>query len=267
MSSRMHDDELERTLTDIGQRLAYPRSTALTSAVRERIAARPRPSWRDRVTGRSLAPALVTVALLLFVTALALPGVQAAARDFLRLRGIDLFPVASVPAVTPRPSTTASGTAFAPGDRVSLAEARARTHFTIALPASLGQPDEVYVQTANTGEHVTVVYRERPGIPVSPASGVAAVVVELRGGVESGFFAKGIGPDTRIEDVTIDGARGYWLEGAPHFFFYRSPDGAIIQETFRLAGNTLLWERDGLVYRLEAQVSKAQALELAASFR
>ena len=38
-------------------------------------------------------------------------------------------------------------------------------------------------------------------------------------------------------------------------------------ETLRLAGNTLLWEQDGVTFRLEAQVSRDDALRIAASFR
>jgi hypothetical protein len=58
------------------------------------------------------------------------------------------------------------------------------------------------------------------------------------------------------------------MEGQPHQVFYTSNSGtSFITDTLRLAGNTLIWEQNGLVMRLEAQVDKATALRIAASFR
>ena len=58
-----------------------------------------------------------------------------------------------------------------------------------------------------------------------------------------------------------------WLEGTPHQFFYRDSAGNPSPETLRLAGNTLLWEQDGVTFRLEAQVARDEALRIASSFR
>lgn len=259
MSSRVFENELEATLVDLGQRLAYPRPTAMAAAVRARLRARPRPvPWWRRY---ALAPALVTAALLLLVLIVAVPGVRAAAQDFLHLRGIDIFPVPSVPTLTPRPS---SSSGLAPGDRVTLAEAQRRVHFAIRQPAELGAPDEIYVDDA---ERVTLVYRDRPGIPQSPATGVAALVVEFRGTLDSSFLGKAIGPDTTLTNVQVNGVPGYWLEGAPHFFFYRLENGSVLQETLRLAGNTLIWVQDGVTLRVEANVPMSTAVRIASTMR
>jgi hypothetical protein len=67
--------------------------------------------------------------------------------------------------------------------------------------------------------------------------------------------------------VSVDGGQGYWLEGAPHVFFYRDASGNIVNDTLRLAGNTLVWVQDGVTIRLEAQVTKERALQIAATFR
>jgi hypothetical protein len=261
LASRYPEGELEATLADLGRRLAYPRPGPLAAAVRARLAERrrPMPWWRRY----PLAPALVTAALLLIVVALGSPGVRAAAQDFLRLRGIDIFPVPSVPTLTPRPSASPSS-GLIPGDRVTLAEAQRRVHFTIRQPAALGTPDEIYVDPA---ERVTLVYRDRPGIPQSPATGVAALVVQFPGTVDSTFFGKAIGPDTTLTQVTVNGVTGYWLEGAPHFFFYRLENGSVLQETLRLAGNTLIWVENGVTLRVEANVTRETAVRIAESLR
>ena len=261
MASRYPADDLEATLVDLGRRLAYPRPAAMAPAVRARLRERPRPvAWWRRY---ALAPALITAVLLLIVVALGSPGVRAAAQDFLHIRGIDIFPVPSVPTLTPRPSASPSS-GFIPGDRVTLAEAQRRVHFSIRQPAELGAPDEIYVDAA---ERVTLVYRDRPGIPPSPATVIAALVVEFEGSVDTGFFGKAVGPDTTLTQVTVNGVTGYWLEGAPHFFFYRLANGTVLQDTLRLAGNTLIWVERGVTLRVEANVPREAAVRIAESLR
>lgn len=261
MSERLRDDELETTLVEIGERLDYPRPTQLASAVRERLR-EPRPRRRFW-TAPAFPPAFATLALLLLVVAFASPGLRTTAREFLHLRGIDIFPVPSVASLAPSLPVTV------PGDRTTLDDARRRVHFTLQVPTApeLGAPDDVFVETTATSESVTLVYRVRAGVPVSPEAGVSAMVVELRGALDEILLGKATGPGTRVEAVTVNGGRGFWLEGTPHQFFYRDPSGAVRPETLRLAGNTLVWEQDGLTIRLEAALTKDQALRLAATFR
>ena len=91
----------------------------------------------------------------------------------------------------------------------------------------------------------------------------------MGGAGETNAFGKGLDRDTTLEKVTIEGQPGFWIQGQPHFFFYTvaGTTGRVENETLRLAGNTLLWQRDGLLMRLEAQVDKATALRIAASLR
>jgi hypothetical protein len=181
----------------------------------------------------------------------------------LHLRGIDIFPVPSVASLAP------SLPVVVPGERTTLDEARRRVRFAVRVPSApeLGAPDDVFVETAGTSDSVTLVYRVRAGIPVSAEAGVSAMVVELRGALDEILLGKATGPGTRVEAVTVAGGRGFWLEGTPHQFFYRDPAGNVRPETLRLAGNTLVWEQDGVTIRLEASVTKEQALQIAATFR
>ena len=262
----MRDDELETTLVDIGRHLNYPVTSSLASRVRARIE-RPR-TLRERWSLPGFAPAFATLAVLLVVIALSSPGVRAAADEFLRLRGIDIFRVSGTPAPSVTPSPSSSSSLLVPGERVSLDEARRRVHFAVLVPtaAELGAPDEVVVDTGANAERVSLIYRDRAGIAQSPA-GVATLVVEFRGTVDASFFGKLIGGGTTLEDVVVNGGRGYWIAGTPHFIFYRDAAGAIQQETLRLAGNTLIWEQGDVTMRLEAAVTKDEALRLASTFR
>ncbi len=261
----MKDQELEATLTELGARLAYPRPTRLADAVRARL--------REPRTGRpwdalrspryAFVPLFATVLVLAVVIVAAVPGARAAADEFLRLRGIDIFRSSSAPAT---PSAGAS--AKFPGERVTLAEAQRRAPFLrVPTDARLGQPDEIYIDAAPRGERVTLVYAGRAGIAPSREAGVSAIIVAIRGRVDETFFGKVAGPGTRIEEVTVNGGRGFWLSGEPHLFFYRDAAGDPRQETLRLAGNTLLWEQDGTTLRIEAPLSREEALGIAATFR
>lgn len=259
MTERMRDEDLERTLRDIGAHLDYPAPTAMANAVGARIR-----QPRRTVRRFGLVPAFVTAALLLFAVALLSPDARAAAGEFFHLRGIDIFPVPSVPATLPTPKI-----AF-PGEHMTLAEARSRLRFSPLLPNApeLGQPDDVYLETVGASDRLSLVYRQRSGIPTSPEAGVAAVIVEVRGSIDENLLlGKATAPGTTVMPVNVAGARGYWIEGAPHLFFYRDANGNAVQDTMRLASNTLVWERDGITLRLEAQVTREHALALAATFR
>jgi len=268
---RMTEQELDATLAAVGERLAYPQPTRLADAVRARLR-------EPRTTGRwwealrsprhAFVPALATFAVLALVLVLAVPGARAAATDFLHAWGIDIFrgPPIATPAVTAAPRAGL-------GTLTTLAEARVRADFPLRVPTDplLGTPDEVYRGLADaTGLHqrISLVYGPRPGIATSHEPGVSVLIVEFRGRVdETRIGGKTAGPETKIESVSVNGGRGLWLEGAPHLFFYRDESGNVWSETLRLAGNTLIWEQDGVTLRLEAQVSRDEALRIAASFR
>jgi hypothetical protein len=255
----MRDDDLERTLRDIGAHLDYPAPTSMANAVTARLR---RP--RTRVRRFGLIPGFVTAALLLALVAVLSPDARAAAGEFFHLRGVDIFPVPSVPATLPTPKIVF------PGEHMTLSEARTRLRFAPLIPsaAELGQPDDVYVESVGGSDRVSLVYRQRAGIPTSPQAGVAAVIVEARGTLDENLLlGKATAAGTTVEPVTVSGARGYWIEGTPHLFFYRDANGNAVQDTMRLASNTLVWERDGITLRLEAQVSRDEAMKLAASSR
>jgi hypothetical protein len=154
------------------------------------------------------------------------------------------------------------------GGRTTLAGARKQVAWPIVLPSSLGQPDEVYLQLPPDGPsqgEVTLVYSSRPDIPVSGETGVAVLVTEARGAVDTNFFGKMLGPGTTLEVVAVAGHQGYWIAGAPNVFFFTDSNGDVRNETMRLATNTLILDEGGTVVRIEGNLTQAQALQVAAS--
>ena len=62
--------------------------------------------------------------------------------------------------------------------------------------------------------------------------------------------------------LNILGLPGLWLS-SHHEITYRGPDGTLHKDTSRLAGKTLLWEENGVTYRLESSLPKVVAVSVA----
>ena len=156
------------------------------------------------------------------------------------------------------------------GDPTTLEQAQRKVSWRIVAPASLGRPDEVYLQLPPEGPpqgEVTLVYKSRPGLKTSGQTGVAVLITEANGAVDAQFFGKMLGDGTTLEEVAVNGHRGYWISGQPHIFFFIDANGQFRMETMRLATNTLIIDDNGTVIRIEGDLTRQQALDLAASLR
>jgi hypothetical protein len=262
--------ELEALLVDLGRRVDYPPTPLLSARVRARLVlrpAKPRVLWEGIPVRRLALAAAVVLAILLGSGIAFIPGIRDTVAGWLGVRGIIITHVPSaLPSVSPLPSGPL-GSALGLGDRVSLADAQTHVRFTISVPAlaALGEPDEVYLTSPPVGGEVALVYGERPGMRRASTTGVAVLVTEFRGDLNPDAFGKMIGEGTRLEEVSVKGARGFWLEGKPHILLYKDARGAYQQDTLRLAANTLVWEKNGVTYRIESVLSKAQAMAIAES--
>jgi len=239
--------DLELALVRLGRELAYPETPELASSVRARLAAG-RPS-RGRLSRRALVVAFAGLAVVA-AAALAVPQSRAAILEFFGLRGVAIERVEELPEVNPQAPLIL-------GDEVSLEEAASRAGFALLVPEELGEPDVVYFASVPAGGMVSFVY----GDPDDPR----ALFTQFRGSVEEVAFMKKAVADTEVRDVFVGASRGFWLSGDPHVFRFIDANGQFTEENVRLAGNVLLWERGGVTLRLEADVSLAEALEIARS--
>jgi hypothetical protein len=238
--------DLARRLDELGAELEFPTTPDLVSAVLPRLV-------RRRRGRRLLVAALAALALVGAVLAVS-PRARSAVLDGLGVGGVRIVEVDELPVVPVREEPFL-------GERVSLAEARRRIAFPVLLlPAdSAGSPDEVYVRSYPSGGAVTLVYgsARRPRLLLS----------QWRGGTYEPVLRKTVGPDAEHETLTVGGGPGIWLSGAPHIVFSHRADGEEFEETLYLVGHVLVWERGARSFRLEADVDKEEALELAASLR
>jgi hypothetical protein len=257
--------DLEQQLTALATEIEWPATPNLLPAVRSRITS-PLPLRAPWYQSRwALAAAAVVVALA------ALVAYQPSRDAIAGWINVHVFfqRVHVVPTPSPLPPGP-FGQQLGLGSQTTLSDAQKQVSWHIMVPASPGQPDEVYLQLPPDGPtkgEVTLVYGARPGIPVASETGVSVLVTEAVGAVDKNFFGKMLGPGTTFEEVTVGGHKGYWIAGSPHQFFFIDAEGKPRYETLRLATNTLLLDWGGTVVRIEGKLTKAQALEIAASLR
>jgi hypothetical protein len=268
----MGDQILEARLADLGAHLDYPPTPALAGAiagrlagieVRQRVPAQPWWKRRPVVMATSLLAALA-------IMVGAVPPVRTTVAHWLGIRGIVIEPVQQNPTPRPQPSSTATpslGARLLLGRQLTLAQARAAVDFPIAVPASLGEPDAVYLRASPPVQFVTLVYLPRSGLPEAPTTGVGLLVTELRGTLASEFLDKFVGPDATVEPVSVNGGAGYFIAGQPHELAYTNAGGTVVNDQVRLAGNTLIFERGDVSIRIEANLGRDQALAIAQSLR
>ena len=257
--------ELEQRLTALAAQIKWPVTPNLVPAVRSRITAPVvlRAPWYQ---GRwALAAAAVIIALA------ALAAYQPSRDAIASWVNVHVFfqRVHVVPTPSPLPPGPL-GERLGLGSQTTLAGAQQQVSWHVMVPSRLGDPDEVYVQLppkAPAQGEVTLVYATRPGIRVAGETGVSVLVTEARGGVNRNYFMKMLGPDTTLEEVTVAGHQGFWIAGSPHAFLFTDANGDVITETMRLATNTLIFDMGGTVVRIEGNLTKAKALDIAASIR
>ncbi len=279
------NEDLARRLHDLGGALEYPDTPDSVLPVREQIAAGPRrarPPHAPIRWQRVLACTLIALTLLGALLG-AFPSTRRAIAGRLGLRNVALIVTAvPLPTATVPPSalpTAAVSATLLPASVISsalerqlgtpttLTNARSQVNFLVQVPTAPGyeMPDAVYVGTPPPGGRIALVYRSRPDRPAIPDTDIGVLLTEFRGGLDAGLFTKVVPSAASIEAVQVGDIPGYWIAGGIRLFLYKDASGAVVQDTVRTAGNTLLWERNGVVYRMETTLSRDDALRIAAS--
>ncbi|MGW5744642.1 hypothetical protein [Amycolatopsis sp. NPDC003861] len=241
------DARLAAALRELGDHLDVPPAPDVRAAVLARLPARPRrtiPRW-----------ATVAAALLLvFAAAVTLsPAVRATVTDLLRFAGIEL---------RSQPGPALRGQGLLPGERsVELTEARRLAPFPIAVPAALGEPDDVRIAD-DPARVVSLLYQSGPGRPPAAAGPVAVRLDEFDGRLGP-VFEKFLGMSDGRQ-VGVAGTPAIWLD-RPHELMYVDRAGQWRTETARLAAQSLIWQRSTVTFRLEGAFTLEDALRIAAT--
>jgi hypothetical protein len=252
--------ELERALIQLGGGLAFPEAPDVSESVLARLR-QPAPRRRG-MSRRALVLAFAVLALAIGA-ALAVPPARTAILDFFGLRGATVQRVETLPTV-PRPSQSALDL----GRPVPLSEdGRPSVKIPeVLVPAALGRPDAAYTSAESYGMRLTLVYEPGEGVPESPYTGVGILVTEFVGEGATRYVEKLADAGTRVERLQVGPYPALWLEGGPHFVFFEQ-EGRVFEDEGRLAGNTLLVERNDVLVRIEGEITRARAIEIAESLQ
>ena len=238
--------ELEVALRQLGAAVEFPPEPDLAAGVRRRLGEAPPARWAPR---RLVAVALAVVVLAVGA-AMAVPSARTAVLEWLGIKGVEVTRVETLPKVSLLSD-------LGLGERVSLAEARRRADWLVEPQLDgVDPPDQVYFSDAVPGGQVSFLWGSKDEVQL--------LMIQSPG---ESFAQKMLGPRTDAEAADVDGRPGVWFSGEAHFFVYRDRSGRIREETGRLARNTLLWQQGALTVRLEGELSKNAALEIARSVR
>jgi hypothetical protein len=257
--------DLERSLGELAERLEIPNGEFVVGDVMRRIGqpARRRTMGRVPRLAGALASALVAAVLIL-------PGPRHAVARWLGFDSVRIEPGVTVPttappttdALQPPTSTTVANPALGLGSAVSIEAAMAQTGLPDPTPTLLGNPQSIHVAYPPASGQIIVVYAPSDLVPQSNVTGVGALMSVLPARIDEGFFRKTLGDTATVQPVDVDGAVGYWIEGSPHQLMFESGND-VLEDTLRLATNTLLWQRDDHVFRLEADIDLGTAVRIA----
>jgi hypothetical protein len=257
----VHEADLDRMLRDVAARIAWPEEPQIAPRVRARVDAGPAaaPSWWERMRPVLAQPSFaVTIAVVvLCVVLIASQSARVAVADFLGLDGVRVEFTKQLP--------RDAGTRLDLGEQVTLDEAMGRAGFDVLVPTAgdLDAPDRVYFDTTIGAGQVSFVYAPRAGLPPTTVERVGLLIMQYEVTLEESYYKKLLENTNTIEEATVDGDFGFWIEGR-HTIEFRD-DGVVGRDPARLAGNTLLWEHDGVTIRLESALSKWEAVSIAES--
>jgi hypothetical protein len=283
------DSSLEAALRSLAREIDWPVAAPVTAdggtaapdiatKVRARLVAgerrrEPRRWWSigGRPVRRSLVlaiAALLALAIAAAAVGLGLPGLRITFGE----------PPASIlpsPAPTategraPTPSPTLppiTGMRLNLGRQVALDEVEATIGVQVRLPTDerLGPPDSVWVDPAK-GDQVAYVWKASDDLPETVERGVGLVLMRFDGVDDREYYEKMINTGTSIQPVEVAGRDGYWISGAPHFFFYTRSDGTFVEDTRRWVGDALIWNDGTATYRIESALGRDATIEIAES--
>ncbi len=239
-------ETLDNDLTLFSQALAYPATPDLAQRVRMSISDSPpaRPSARPWL----LAVAGIAVAVVLTA---ALAGSIAPAREVVA-SFFDRINVFQTDEPTTGLPTEITGT------EVTLTQAESLLGDPVLLPSYRDGLPPKRILFQEYGRFNTVVTF------FEPAGDAPFLVVQT-----NAFVGKGLPVDSGATAAAVEDLPGdaYWIEGA-HTVEFHDDAGQLIPESKRLTGeNTLIFDSDGLVFRIEGDLSQDEALRIAKSLR
>lgn len=293
----MNDAELEAALRDLSGELAIPspadRGTWLDPAARARariaVGDIPRswPWWRgwlvhsaDLPLRRAVALAAVAVLAVAIVAGaigLGLPGIRILQAPSATTGPSSTAPASNAapsgsarPSASPPPSASPTisgppGTGMGLGDPIAVADASSAVDIPIVLPTApgIGSPATAWIIDGR----LSFVWPASLALPPTREPGIGLILAEFRGSVQPDYFQKVLDANTTLTPVPVGDVTGYWISGTPHEIVFIDRYGQAVFDSRRIVGDTLIWARGDVTYRLESGLDRTAAIALAESLR
>jgi len=212
------------------------------------------------------------VAIAAVATTVAIPATRHALTSWFGFSGIELrtAPSSQSPLPTPSSGPPAPRT-LGFGRPATLRAARIATGGRLELPGGLAPPRRVFMYRQGGATVVTVAYRRVPGLEPTPETGFALLLTEIFDAGQP-IFEKLLHAGTDVVEVRVHGLRGVYVRGPQEIMNAERtilPNGEqIVHEVApRASADTIIWSDRGATYRLEADMTRRVALELARSMR
>lgn len=257
------DYDLELRLFDLGEHIVWPPAPDLAP-----YAVINRPSTRPRVERRHLWLAAALLLASLGAGLVLSQGFRDTVAGVFGVRGVDIEILREdLPAASPGDNQPIANLTI--GQSVSRDEAIGTLPFQPWLPAIPGEPDGLYIRVLpGSNLMLSAAYAPQPGLPEAAETGVGLLLMQFTSEVTTPMLIKQIGDEASVlVQVDIGGASGYWIEGASQLTILAGPSTGWDDPATRPSANVLLWQADGVTYRMESALSRFDAVEVAESMQ
>lgn len=244
----------------------YPDTPDISKTVRQDAA---RPIWSG-IRPRRLA-GLAGLVLVVLAALFTVPVVRAKVLEFIQVGVVRIF--LAEPTATPQdassqlmPATATSASSSQPtpsylvsvlqlNGETTLAEARSKFGYPIRMPTyppDLGSPDHVFLQDLGTGQYVVLAWLDSE----NPEEVWLSLYILAPGTRLSK------GPLPTVAETQVNGLPAFWTDGS----YMLHVEGGY-QQSRLVEGHALIWEEDGLTYRLEVDLPPEEAIRIAESLK
>lgn len=217
-------------------------------------------------SGRILRPpwkALAFAAVLLGIIGFAIPGSRSTVANWFDFDGIRIE--IGTRDDDPRTPPASLGGSILFGERVSTDEAALAVPFGIVALSDqrTGETPETFLLQRDGAVIVSLLYPSSPELPEIGATGVGLLLMQIDSPEPTGILVKRSMNEQQPVSVDVNGNVGAWIAGGT-----LTVEPVYESGTFeRSSGNVLIWEQDGVTYRMESSLSLNDALAVARSLQ
>lgn len=242
-----NDEVWEMRVEELARHLPYPP----TPDVAGQVAARLRRTGSRRMALALRAAAVAAIALLL--ATLLIPDLRSRALEFLQLGAVRFVEPTGTPAATARVTPSAPPWVLSLPGETTLDAARDAVPLPFRLPTyppDLGEPDRVFAPEGPV-DTVVMVWLQ-PDDPTRVHFSLHAL----------GFGHFALKTTAQVQETTVNGERALWTS-EPHEYLISLGGGNPV--SMPVTSPVLIWQQDGITYRLEGDLTLDEARRIAES--